>query len=481
MNGDPLMSQLRQFAEKLAGKNIRLVIGGGYGLLLKANHIQRIGARTRLEQIPIARSTGDIDVFLTTEVTTDKNNMAAIRQALDELDYSPVPNATDFAIIIWLGQSLVNAAASPSLLRGFPPELAAELTWGVQQSELAATNGEELVAMMAGLIADPDYRKSADASIADIQTQTPEAQSEDYEEAGEDEVRYARAMWDENFEYAMEIAHRIADNLNSPEMSGYRAWWWYLGSIAASLMGDTNIEQDSLRRGASCGVNSGWLNRLLRQRKAGSSTNEGNIEQNAEVLWDLITRWGWAGPSFEEQLSRMLDQLKDENHVSYHQGLETLGKCFGAKTTRTTEPGAPDVVWSFPEALHVAFEAKTEKKETSLSKKEVQNAKGHIDWVKANLSEEESTDVEAIVVAPSPSLDQWALPFAAGIFYIAPEELLELAARVAQGVRKLRIQFAGQEFPMVAMKFSAEMRSLGSDAESVKKTLLTAPLIAKST
>jgi hypothetical protein len=93
MNGDPLLNQLRQFADKLVEKNISLVIGGGYGLLLKAKHIQSNGARTRLEQIPIARSTGDIDVFLTTEVIVDKNKMAAIRQALDELGYSPVPGA----------------------------------------------------------------------------------------------------------------------------------------------------------------------------------------------------------------------------------------------------------------------------------------------------------------------------------------------------------------------------------------------------
>lgn len=93
MSDDPLLSQLRQLAANLAAKNIPLVIGGGYGLLLKANHVQRTGARTRLEQIPIARSTGDIDVFLTTEVIIDKNNMAAIRQALDELDYSPVVGA----------------------------------------------------------------------------------------------------------------------------------------------------------------------------------------------------------------------------------------------------------------------------------------------------------------------------------------------------------------------------------------------------
>jgi hypothetical protein len=93
MNGNPLLDQLRQFAERLAEKNISLIIGGGYGLLLKANHIEGSGARTRLDQIPVARSTGDIDVFLTTEVIIDKGNMAAIRQALDELGYSPVPGA----------------------------------------------------------------------------------------------------------------------------------------------------------------------------------------------------------------------------------------------------------------------------------------------------------------------------------------------------------------------------------------------------
>ena len=73
MNGDPLSDQLHEFAEKLADKGIRLVIGGGYGLLLKANYIQQLAVRTRLDQIPAARSTADIDVFLTTEVIIDKN------------------------------------------------------------------------------------------------------------------------------------------------------------------------------------------------------------------------------------------------------------------------------------------------------------------------------------------------------------------------------------------------------------------------
>ena len=90
---DPLLEQLCLLAEKLAEKNIRVIVGGGYGLLLKANHIRLSEVRTRLKEIPIARSTGDIDVFLTTEVITHRNNMDAIRRSLDELDYSPVPGA----------------------------------------------------------------------------------------------------------------------------------------------------------------------------------------------------------------------------------------------------------------------------------------------------------------------------------------------------------------------------------------------------
>jgi hypothetical protein len=96
MNDDPLLVQLRQLAERLQERNVPLIVGGGYGLLLKANYIQSVGVRTRLEQIPIARSTGDIDVFLTTEVITDRDKTTVIREALSELGFSPVPGAENY-------------------------------------------------------------------------------------------------------------------------------------------------------------------------------------------------------------------------------------------------------------------------------------------------------------------------------------------------------------------------------------------------
>jgi hypothetical protein len=387
-------------------------------------------------------------------------------------------NATDFAIIIWLGQSLVNSATSSALLQGFPSELAAEIRWGVQQSELAAKNPKGLSSMMLGLITDPAYRKTADADIASIQAKQSARPLKDYEEVGIDEVRYAQAMWEQNFAVAIEIARGIADRITSPELSGYRAWWWYLAAVAASLMKDSKVEQDALRRGSRCGINSGWLNQLLHDRKAATPDKTEGIEPNAETLWEVLTGWGWAGPRFEEKLAQMLTQLNDPYHVTYHEGLETLGKCFGATTTRVTEMGAPDVVWSFADDSHVTFEAKTEKSpDGKLSKKDVQNAKGHPDWARANVCRDAAAaKIAAIVVAPSPELSQIALPFAGDLLYVSPEQMAKLAMHTAESVRKLRIKFSGRDFSEAAQEFSAEMRNGGLDLVGLRTVLLSTPL-----
>jgi hypothetical protein len=128
------------------------------------------------------------------------------------------------------------------------------------------------------------------------------------------------------------------------------------------------------------------------------------------------------------------------------------------------------------ETTYLAFEAKTEKQGTDLSKKEVLNAKGHVDWVKANLSSSTDAQCETIIVSPTPSVDQCALPFTEGVFYCPPAEVLKLAEQVAAGIRKLRVKFAGREYPEAAIEFSAEMRSLGLSKDEIMKMLLSSPL-----
>jgi hypothetical protein len=383
-------------------------------------------------------------------------------------------NPTDFAVIVWLGQSLVNAATSSSLRKGLPEELAAELQWGIEQSALAAKNPDDLVAMILGLVTDANYRRQADAQIQQLQTAQTQTTLNDYE-AGIHEVRYSRALWEDNFPEALRIAHELADKLNDPELAGYRAWWWYLGSVAARLMNNSDAERDALYRASKCGVNSGWLNRLLRERKAPIEKNL-ETEVNAERLWERIASdWGWAGPGFGEAMERMLHKLNDYNHAAYHEGLDILGQCFGADTARTTKAGAPDVVWSFAStSLHIAFEAKTEKKaDALLYKKDLQEANGHVDWVRDQFCDAiENARIESVIVAPSPFLDKAAEPFTGTVFYIAPDAMHALAAKVAEHLHELRIKYSGREFSEANREFSAELRNRSLDINSLLKVLL---------
>jgi hypothetical protein len=136
------------------------------------------------------------------------------------------------------------------------------------------------------------------------------------------------------------------------------------------------------------------------------------------------------------------------------------------------------VVWSFPDDFHITFEAKTEKNANGeLSKKDVQNAKGHPEWVRAKLCKGvEKVEIAPIVVAPSPKTNQIALPFAEGLLYVSPDKILKLAAKVADGLRGLRVKFSGRDYPGASVEFSAEMRNSGLDMESVKSALLSEPL-----
>ena len=361
-----------------------------------------------------------------------------------------------------------------------PSDLAAEIAWGTKQSELAALNGgDEFINMISGLLGDASYRKDADDAISSIPQTHPKRDSEEYEQFGIDEVRFSEAMWGEDYKRALLAARGIVDTATTVELAGYRAWWWYLTSVAARLANSPSVEIDALRRGSKCGVNAGWLSRLLADRGESEAATE--PESNAEAIWELFDAWGWAGPGFSYNINRMLQQLGQHKHATYHEGLEALGRCVGALTTRTTAQGAPDVVWSFPGDLHFAFEAKTEKDiDAEISKSDLQEAKGHPDWVRANLCQGRSdVAVSSIVVAKSSKVHPVGLPFTGGLFFLTPAEILTWTKGAASALSDMRITFSGRDYPSAAADLSAAIRAKRLDIGSVTAMLLSHPLAAK--
>jgi hypothetical protein len=388
-------------------------------------------------------------------------------------------NAADFAVIFWLGQALVNASTNRDLLAGMPGELSAEIRWGAQQSQLAEEGHGPLVEMVLTLLDDPSYREAANAQIASMSKTHDHQVLPDYEQTGAQEVRFSRAMWDEDYQDALQTAREIADHLHSPALAGYRAWWLYLASVAAALLNQPKSATDSLSRAANCKVNTGWLKKIIQQRQltVGPEGTATATVSNSEGAWDTISKWGWAGPAFAQKLRDMGALLQATDHKRFHEGCDLLGSALGAKVTRTTEGGAPDVVWSFEGDEHLTIEAKTEKDSEEISKRDALEARGHGDWVRSKLcSGNSSASIRTLIVAPSPKLHTLAGPFVSGLWYVASGELIALAKTVAETLPGLRTRFAGRDFAEAADEFAHELRKGGLDLESIKNRLLKHPL-----
>lgn len=97
---DPLGEELRKLARALDPHGIKLIVGGGYGLLLGAEQIRLSGARTRFSETPSTRSTTDIDIFLTAEIITNAETTVLIRNALDALGYRPIEGAEYYQFLL---------------------------------------------------------------------------------------------------------------------------------------------------------------------------------------------------------------------------------------------------------------------------------------------------------------------------------------------------------------------------------------------
>lgn len=93
---DPLKKELQALARDLQAYDVPLIVGGGYGLLLRTEQIRHSSARTLIPDLPTARSTEDLDIFLKAEVISDPDKTGPIREALDRRGYEPIARHFQF-------------------------------------------------------------------------------------------------------------------------------------------------------------------------------------------------------------------------------------------------------------------------------------------------------------------------------------------------------------------------------------------------
>lgn len=391
-------------------------------------------------------------------------------------------NATDFAIICLLGQSLINVTTNPAFLKLLPATLQAEIQWGKEQIEELKHDPSSFAEMVLGLICDDKYRSEADQAISEIGQHTGLPVS-GRSIAGK-EVKYARAIWEGDFSGAQEIAHEIVDHLSGEEWAGYRCWWLYLAARSARFSGSSSTEIDALRRAKAIGINSGWLDHLIRSRegdvKKGASSEESISSAVIERIWMALEELGWSGKRFLDYSEEMLRNLEMPKNVkAFHRGLAQLGRLLGAHSIVPNQQGDPDVVWRFADHIWICFEAKTEKKQDGqgLSKKDLLEARGHVDWVRFFETQgKRNVQILATIISPTDKLQRIALPHRGSLFLLKTHSVVKWGKVAHEGMLRLRSKFVGQEFSACRAAFATEVSRLGLDLGATISEVKGTPL-----
>lgn len=94
-----LQTALLDLLHEIQGTDIKLIIGGGFGIYLKANHVRRLGVRTLLREWPETRSTNDLDLYLRPELLIQSTKLKPLAKAIARLGYQVVPGAEKYQFV----------------------------------------------------------------------------------------------------------------------------------------------------------------------------------------------------------------------------------------------------------------------------------------------------------------------------------------------------------------------------------------------
>lgn len=94
-----LQTSLLDLLHEVKGTDVKLIIGGGFGIYLKTVHVQRFRIQTVLREWPEPRSTNDLDLFLRPELIIKPEKLRPLANAIVKLGYQVVPGAEKYQFV----------------------------------------------------------------------------------------------------------------------------------------------------------------------------------------------------------------------------------------------------------------------------------------------------------------------------------------------------------------------------------------------
>jgi hypothetical protein len=91
-----LQTALLDLLHELEGTEVKLILGGGFGIFLKTDYVRRSNLKTVLRERPESRSTNDLDLFLRPELLIESSKLKPFAKAVKKLGYQVIPGAENY-------------------------------------------------------------------------------------------------------------------------------------------------------------------------------------------------------------------------------------------------------------------------------------------------------------------------------------------------------------------------------------------------
>ena len=272
---------------------------------------------------------------------------------------------------------------------------------------------------------------------------------EDLEKAVYNEIDWQKAMWEFDFEKAVDAGREALSNLGHTELRGYRALWHYLTGSAAHLgVGDGNpaLEkqarlQFSRARTASYGIS--WMSSLSSVSELHSNEDEddnGTIVKQVERLESYIASLETIhNRKFTAREMEIRNGLRHDN--TFEAAHAQLGSHLGFETGKEESEAAPDAWWRIGDVTIVFEDHANAKPNTAISSRKARQVNSHPNWVEDNLPQIPGGTILPVLITPATKANKGAMPHLKQVYYWKLEEFLNWSDDALDTVRKIRRSF----------------------------------------
>lgn len=360
-------------------------------------------------------------------------------------------SATDWALVVILGEKIHRYFSRPEQRATLHPELQAEVEFGFEES--AATSINDLEENITNFIAQNAAWKDADDAILESRDNKKQDSSEHVIALGKivaDEVLFLNALWNGQYERAVTHAKNVLAVLNGNALRGYRAWWNYLAGNAAFLASKSGqpsmhkVAHIHYENAAGAALTLPWLNLM----RVDTSPPPLDLQRDADVavmverLENNFEKFGSSNSTkIERQFLEIRSGLISPDSEKFETAQVALGALLGFESHNSSASGAPDPWWIIGKRQGIVFEDYTATGDNPrISKAKTLQAKGHTAWLAQH---HQDIDFSVVLCTSSNILDEAAYPFVENLSYCAVSDFVQFSEDAFKVVRKLWDAFPG--------------------------------------